>query len=132
MRLTHRPDYLRVTLSLAGKDKALYVHVLVAEAFISIRPTPQHEVNHKDLDKKNNHFMNLEWLTHLQNVEHAHINGAMCARTNPSRYSKLTAKQVDAARILHAAGGVSYAELGRTLGVTTSAARSAILGITWR
>lgn len=47
-----------------------YVHELVAEAFLGLRP-PGCEVNHIDTDKHNNHVDNLEWLTKLENIQHA-------------------------------------------------------------
>ena len=48
------------------KKKSVLVHRMVAEAFI---PNPQHfrVVMHKDDDKSNNHFLNLEWGTHSKN-----------------------------------------------------------------
>lgn len=49
------------------------VHRLVALAFIGPRPDG-HEVNHKDLNKQNNHYSNLEYLTHAENIRHARKN----------------------------------------------------------
>ena len=63
--------YRYVALYHNGKHKHALVHRLVAQAFI---PNPDNlpEVNHKDLDKSNNHVSNLEWCTHAENVEHYH------------------------------------------------------------
>lgn len=48
----------------------LYIHRLVALAFV---PNPENlpDINHKDLNKQNNHWTNLEWVTHKQNMHHA-------------------------------------------------------------
>lgn len=54
----------------------MFVHVLVANAFI-INPDPNTyiEVNHKDGNKLNNHYLNLEWVTREENIHHAIENG---------------------------------------------------------
>lgn len=66
-----KTGYHRVCLRKDGKPYTKYVHIIVCEAFHGPKPTPEHEVNHKDLDKGHNHEKNLEWLTHAENIEHA-------------------------------------------------------------
>ncbi|CAK9007035.1 Uncharacterized HNH endonuclease L247 [Durusdinium trenchii] len=48
----------------------ILVHRLVARAFLGPPPSPEHEVNHKDLDRGNNAVHNLEYVTHSENVAH--------------------------------------------------------------
>ena len=62
--------YKAINLWNNGKEKAHYVHRLVAETYI---PNPDNlpEVNHKDEDKTNNNVVNLEWSTHADNVQHS-------------------------------------------------------------
>lgn len=62
--------YPYVVLFSEGKIKNKLVHRLVALQFI---PNPQNlpEVNHKDLNKRNNNVLNLEWVTHKENIQHA-------------------------------------------------------------
>lgn len=57
-----KDGHLRVTLSNAGKKKRVFVHGLVAEAFI---PNPNNlpVINHKDENPANNTVENLEWCT---------------------------------------------------------------------
>lgn len=64
-----RNGYATVLLSVRQKVKLVHVHRIVAIAFI---PNTENkaEVNHKDLNKKNNHISNLEWVTKLQNMQH--------------------------------------------------------------
>jgi hypothetical protein len=57
-----------------GAVKKIAVHRLVAVAFIGPRPSG-HEVNHKDGNKANNAAVNLEYVTHGDNVRHAISSG---------------------------------------------------------
>jgi hypothetical protein len=65
----HDKKYYRITLPYKGKHKHFKVHRLVAQAFL---PNPENktQVNHKDLNKLNNHLDNLEWVTGEENIEH--------------------------------------------------------------
>lgn len=74
------------------KPKSHLVHSLVISVFGPLRPSPQHEVNHKDMDKDNNQISNLEWVTGSENIKHAVANGTHCGEQNGR--SKLTDAQV--------------------------------------
>lgn len=56
------------------KGKNFLVHRIVAETFLS-NTNKLLEVNHIDGNKKNNSVINLEWVTHSQNVKHAYTTG---------------------------------------------------------
>jgi hypothetical protein len=61
--------YYRVSLSKNGIVKESNIHQLVANAFIQntfSKPT----INHKDLNKLNNHVENLEWATMKEQMIH--------------------------------------------------------------
>lgn len=49
------------------------VHKLVALAFIP-NLLNKDTINHKDCNKENNHYSNLEWCTHSENMKHAFKN----------------------------------------------------------
>ena len=61
-----RSGYHTVMLYRGGKPKRVYIHRLVAAAFV---PNPHGfpQINHKDEDKGNNHAENLEWCTQAYN-----------------------------------------------------------------
>lgn len=63
--------YLMVILRKGNKPYNLYVHRLVAEAFI---PNPNHlvTVNHIDGNILNNDVSNLEWLSNQDNIVQSH------------------------------------------------------------
>ena len=58
----HTKGYKTVSLTKNGKTKTIFVHRIVAEAFIS-NENNLPMVNHKDEDKTNNFIENLEWCT---------------------------------------------------------------------
>lgn len=69
--------YIRFPVTISkGKTKNVSCHRLVAEAFI---PNPDNLpcVNHKNGDKSDNYYKNLEWVTHSENSRHALKTGLM-------------------------------------------------------
>ncbi len=71
--------YKVVLLSKENKEKGIGVHRLVAMHFIP-NSENKHEVNHKDGDKLNNHYSNLEWATRSENGQHSYDNGLQISR----------------------------------------------------
>ena len=71
--------YLRIILSKKGKHKMLFVHRLVAQAFLP-NPNNLREVNHIDCNKENNCVDNLEWVSSKENHKHA-IKNKLYAKT---------------------------------------------------
>jgi len=68
-------DYLLVAFrDLDGNYKNHLVHRLVAAAFCERRNGCEY-VNHKDGNKLNNHYLNLEWVTQSENNYHARRTG---------------------------------------------------------
>lgn len=81
--------YLRVHIA----GRMYFVHRLVAEKYVQ-NPNNLPQVNHKDGDKTNNRAENLEWVSNVENRNHAvksglQIHGERCP------WAKLTQKDVD-------------------------------------
>jgi Mor family transcriptional regulator len=75
----HTGGYLVVNLCSETRGvKINYVHKLVAEAFIGVSNL---QVNHKDLNKKNNSLSNLEYVTNFENSLHAFKCGVKIGKT---------------------------------------------------
>src|SRR5690349_10770023 len=85
--------YYHIVLKYNDNRKNYRIHRLVAEYFI---PNTENKpfVNHKDGDKSNNHWTNLEWCTAKENTRHAIKMGLMdCNFGENSLFSKLTNKE---------------------------------------
>lgn len=74
--------YLIISLIKGGKRKNHYIHRLVADAFVA-RPTGKNVVNHKDFNKKNNNYKNLEWCTQKENIDYS-----ICNMKKPKKATK--------------------------------------------
>ncbi len=64
--------YRRVYLWVGGEKKNCLVHRLVAETFIE-NPNRYSDINHKDEDKSNNSVENLEWCSHVYNMNYGSV-----------------------------------------------------------
>ncbi len=65
-----KDNYLRITLSKDGKISKYPIHVLVARAFID-NPNNLPIINHKDENRSNNYYTNLEWCSPQYNLEYS-------------------------------------------------------------
>lgn len=62
--------YIAYSLRSEGRYITKRAHQLVAVCFID-NPLGLNEVNHIDANKANNHYTNLEWCTHTENIRHS-------------------------------------------------------------
>ncbi len=81
--------YRRIWLQRDAQVTETFAHVLVAEAFIGPAPSTKHEVAHNDGDPSNNHFSNLRWATHAENMGDKREHGTHTCGERHSR-AKLT------------------------------------------
>lgn len=79
--------YMIITLRNNSFIKRFYIHRLVAMLFIS-NPENKKEVNHKDGNKSNNDYSNLEWSTRLENEAHAWSTGLKTNKNEGNKRSK--------------------------------------------
>lgn len=141
-RYTER--YLKATLCEKGYPRVLLysgpevkkgfnVHQLVAMMFVN-NPEPLvfDQVNHKDCNKENNHYTNLEWVDQSYNLQHAFANGMR--RTyegseNPA--ARLTEGDVRFIRIMLAAG-ISQRTIAKEFGVDKTSIGRIHRGTHWK
>ena len=67
--------YLYINFTNTGEYRHMWIHRLVALAFLEPKPTPKHEINHINGIKTDNRPENFEWVTRSQNIKHAFDTG---------------------------------------------------------
>lgn len=131
LKQQQRPDgYLAVSLSVAGKPNRYRVHRLVAEAWYGPGQTGQ-LVNHKDGNKTNNHYSNLEWCWPDENTQHA-VRTGLRARGSKLAFSKLDENQVAEIRTRYHNDKATFKELLVEYDIEKSTLSSLLSGKTWK
>jgi hypothetical protein len=114
LQVNHK-GYYKVNISINNKIKTVFPHRLVAQYFLQ-NPNNYNVVNHKDCNKLNNLYSNLEWCTLQYNSQHASDNGLLnivnkkgCIQKDFSGnvINKFNSLQ-DAAKFLNKLGGDSH------------------------
>jgi hypothetical protein len=110
-----KPKYIRIGLLNDGGWVWRNIHVLVAQAFI---PNPDNKpfVNHIDGDKLNARMDNLEWVTNLENHQHA-------CDTGLNKHYRLSAKQKHAICEAFYGGHATVKQLSKQYGIVDSGIR---------
>ena len=79
--------YQKVSLAHYGEMKTYLVHRLVAKAFLG--DFSHLQVNHKDMNTRNNYVSNLEWVTQAENNQHKWNN----SKKKSSKYNGVSFKK---------------------------------------
>jgi hypothetical protein len=96
-RLTQ--GYPSITIGREDTRQNYYIHRLVAEYFCK-QPNSKHNfVIHQDHQKENNKAVNLKWVKHEDQIEHAKKDPNVLIRMNPDEGPKLTAVKVKKIKI---------------------------------
>lgn len=106
----HTAGYKQVIIQENNKKYYLYVHRLVAEAFID-NPNDYPYINHKDEDKTNNRVNNLEWCTPKYNANY----GTCKERMGQAHHKRVKQYTKDGKFIREWS---SYSEAEQALGMT--------------
>lgn len=120
--------YWMVSLGRDGKLTQYYVHRLVAEAFIQ-NPSNLPNIDHKDGDKTNDNFTNLEWVTQPENMSRARI---ACIEKTGRAMAKCKLKPEEVLLIRELIQSSSSRELGLRFGVSYATIEDAVARRTWK
>jgi hypothetical protein len=81
-----RGGYESVRFRIKRNPANRFVHRIVAQGFVE-NPNNYKQVNHKDGNKRNNSYVNLEWVTQSQNQRHAVRNGLKPTKGGVEQYN---------------------------------------------
>ena len=122
--------YLQVVFS--NPTKAKLIHRLVLETFTGICPKDK-ECNHKDGNKANNNFSNLEWVTSSKNRKHAYKFGLNPIREGEKApFKKLSKVKVIEIRKLYKTGQYSQRQLAEQFVISKGAIKHILRRRTWK
>jgi hypothetical protein len=124
-----RDGYSRAQLRRHGRTWMVYVHCLVAEAFLGPRPEG-FQVNHKNGDKADPRAENLEWVTSTENQIHAYDTGLQLRGEGHGR-AKLTEAQVAQIRARYTGAWGQQTALGNEYGVSQATISAIVRGAGW-
>jgi len=121
----------RVTLSKGTELKRFLVHRLVAMHFID--GDDSLEVNHKDSNPRNNHYLNLEWSTHQENAIHGYEYGykRKAVESAGKANRKLSQEQIEEIKNLKSTTSLSNVAIGKKYNVGREVIRRLIKGDTY-
>lgn len=122
--------YLLIGLNIP-KNQTFSVHKLVAQAFLGDKPKGM-EINHKDGNKTNNHYSNLEYVTRSQNIVHSFNNGRPRPSGSKNHNAILTEEKVLKMRQLRAVDKKSIKDLCSIFNVKFQTAYGIISGKSWK
>lgn len=129
LKATPRKGYPRVTL--CHKDGTKTTRTVHRFVGIHFAPNPFNKpcINHKDGNKANNDYRNLEWCTWLENIHHAKVNGYYRpVRGEANSKAKLTTVDVEE---IHRSE-LSRRRLGEIYGVHPGTIDKIKRGAMWR
>lgn len=130
---TSNKGYSTLGLCIHKNRKDVFVHRLVAEAFI---PNPENKpyVNHIDSNPSNNKVENLEWCTHSENMQHAWKFGnakAMHEKDEIHPNSKMDEDKVREVRRLYYEEKMGQIDIAKMFNVNKNNISAIITWRTW-
>lgn len=122
--------YERVYVTNSTSRAMRYVHRLVAMAFLGQQPSAEaFEVAHKDGNQANNHWTNLRWSTHAENM-HDMVRHGRSRQWPRNNQATLNPTEVARIRELYALGGTQK-EIGLRYGLSQPHIGRIVRGDRW-
>ncbi len=125
--------YKSTTLRSNGRRWYVRVHTLVALHFVeNCQPDKYDTVNHKDGNKLNNWYSNLEWCTRGMNMSHAFKIGLADFNGEKSCMAKLRNEDVLDMRAKYATGNYTQKQLAAPYGISRRHVSDILNRVNWK
>jgi hypothetical protein len=128
LKPVHTRQYRTVNLCDGVRKRRRYIHRIVLEAFVGLRPEGM-ACCHNDGDPTNNRLDNLRWATFRENEHDKVRHGTWLVGSQIN--SKLTEDEVQEIRRLKGKG-ITFAELARRFAVSHQNVAAIVSRRTWR
>lgn len=125
-----KDGYLRITLSKDTVEKKFYLHRLIAMVFCEGFKEGL-EVNHKDFNRSNNNFSNLEWVTPSENQKHVYREKRRCVKNINHPRASFTIADIKSIRKLYK-NGESAIKISRKYDRSLSTIKDIVSNRTWK
>lgn len=124
--------YYNTQLRKKPQNRKCRVHQLVGEHFCEMIYVPGHKMvwNHKDGNKLNNHYTNVEFVTNARNIQHAVETGLFNIKGEKHPHSKLTEDDVRLIRALYLTGQ-THQHIADKFGICRRQAGDIINRVNW-
>ena len=124
-------NYVHVVLSMDKVKRHLLVHRLVALHFCD-NPNNYPVVNHKNSNRRDNYYGNLEWATQKQNVQHGYEHGYMEGRKGLRHHNcKLSEYQISEIKKMYNEKYGSQKEIAKVFNIKQSQVSRIVTGRRW-
>lgn len=124
--------YLAISVWNGKRSATVAVHPLVCEAFHGPRPSPEHQVRHRNGVRTDNRAVNLVWGTSKENHADMDRHGRRVDNSGESSgNARLTWERVRRIRARYAAGGISIRALAEMHDVAPMTVHKVVTGQTW-
>jgi len=126
--LTER-GYLKISLFFDSKLNTRTVHRLVAKAFVD-GYVEGLTVNHKDCNKLNNNYNNLEWMSLIDNYKHGITNNCSCKGEDRPESILKESDVLDIIELIK--DGCTDIEIAKIYNIVHSSIYKIRVGISWK
>lgn len=114
-----------------GKSKTIRVCRLVATHFLENK-NKNLEINHKNNIRNDDRAINLEWITHQENIIQSHKTGKASQRGEKNSRNVIPKKDIQKIKDEYSNGGITYQAIADRYGVTKHCIYSIVKGRTWK